>query len=74
MPTKITLAKAIRSRRAALGLSTQAAAKASGIRPNTWNDLELARANPRLSTLEVVAYTLGVQVADLFTQLTTPHE
>jgi transcriptional regulator with XRE-family HTH domain len=51
--------------RHALGLSTQAAAKAAGFRPNTWNDIERGVANPRLTTLIAVAYTLGVPVHKL---------
>lgn len=69
MPTKTTLAKAIRHYRVAAGLSIAQAAAAAGIRPNTWNDLELAQANPRLSTLEAVAFTLHVPVNALFTAL-----
>jgi DNA-binding XRE family transcriptional regulator len=67
MPTKLTLAKAVKYHRSMQGLSTAAAAKAAGIRPNTWNDIELGRANPRLSTLEAIAFTLGVPVNSLFT-------
>jgi len=51
--------------RLALGLSTQAAAKAAGMRPNTWNDIELGRANPRLTTLIAVAFVLRVAVYQL---------
>jgi DNA-binding XRE family transcriptional regulator len=67
MPTKLTLAKAVKYHRGMQGLSTASAAKAAGIRPNTWNDIELGRANPRLSTLEAIAFTLGVPVNALFT-------
>lgn len=69
MPTKLTIARAIRYHRTAAGLSTQAAAKAAGIRPNTWNDLEQGKANPRLSTLEAVAFTLHVDVSELFKEV-----
>jgi len=65
MLIKATLGANVAHYRHALGLSTQAAAKAAGVRPNTWNDIELGRANPRLTTLIAVAYTLGVPVHKL---------
>jgi transcriptional regulator with XRE-family HTH domain len=66
MLTKHALARAIAYYRHQQGLSQRQAAKACGIRHNTWNDLELAKANPRLSTVEAVAHTLGVSVMALF--------
>jgi DNA-binding XRE family transcriptional regulator len=65
MLIKATLGANVARQRHALGLSTQAAAKAAGVRPNTWNDIELGRANPRLTTLIAVAYTLSVPVHKL---------
>lgn len=67
MPTKITLAKAIRFHREAAGLTQDAAAKAAGIRKATWCDLENGHSNPRLSTLEAIAFTLNIPVNALFT-------
>jgi transcriptional regulator with XRE-family HTH domain len=65
MLLKATLGANVARQRRALGLSTQTTAKAAGVRPNTWNDIELGRANPRLTTLIAVAYTLGVPVHKL---------
>jgi transcriptional regulator with XRE-family HTH domain len=66
MPTKLTLARAIRDKRVRAGLSQSEAAKAAGIRRATWTALESGTANPRLSTIEVVAYVLNCDVAELF--------
>lgn len=66
MPAKITIARAVKRLRLQSGFSTQEAAKAAGIRPNTWNDIERGQANPRLSTLEAIAYTLGVETSAFF--------
>jgi transcriptional regulator with XRE-family HTH domain len=65
MLIKSILGANVARQRHALGLSTQTAAKAAGVRPNTWNDIERAVANPRLTTLIAVAYTLGVPVHKL---------
>jgi transcriptional regulator with XRE-family HTH domain len=73
MLTKISLARAITHYRQQQGLSQREAAKACGIRHNTWNDLELAKANPRLSTLEAVANTLRVSIMSLFSPVLRSH-
>jgi len=72
MPAKLTLARAIRGKRVRAGLSQSEAAKIAGIRRATWTALESGEANPRLSTIEVVAYVLGCDVADLFKEEDQP--
>ena len=63
-----TLPQAIRYHRERMHLTQEAAAERSGIRTATWCQLESGMANPRLSTLDAVAFTLGVPVNDLFTK------
>ena len=60
--TQGTIAKNVKHYRKACKLSTQAAAKACGIRPNTWNDIERGLRDVRLSTLEAIAYTLETNI------------
>ncbi len=47
------------------GLSQAQAAVMAGMDPATWNRLEQGKGNPNLKTLERVADTLGVEVAEL---------
>ena len=63
--TQSTIAKNVKHYRKACKLSTQAAAKACGIRPNTWNDIERGLRDVRLSTLEAIAYTLNTSLIHL---------
>ena len=67
MPVKLTLSRSIRHHRKRMSLTQDKAAERSGFRVWTWKQLESGHANPRLSTLEAVAFTLGVNMADLFT-------
>ena len=67
--TKTTLAKAIKAIRAKQGLSGRQLSRLSGLKPETLSNIEQAKANPRLSTLEAIAFTLGVEVKELFTEL-----
>jgi transcriptional regulator with XRE-family HTH domain len=67
MPTKNVLAKAIKYHRERLGWTLAKASELSGIRQATWCDLEGAKKNPTLNTIEAVAFTLGVPVSALFT-------
>jgi transcriptional regulator with XRE-family HTH domain len=47
------------------GLSQAQAAVRAGMDPGTWNRLERGKGNPNIRTLERVADSLGVEVADL---------
>jgi transcriptional regulator with XRE-family HTH domain len=66
MLTKRLIAASIRHHRTRLGWSMAQAAANSGIRAATFSDLENARLNPTIETLDAVAYTLGITTADLF--------
>ena len=63
--TQSTIARNVKHYRKACKLSTQSAAKACGIRPNSWNDIERGLRDVKLSTLEAIAYTLNTSLIHL---------
>ncbi len=65
-PERTALAYNVRRLRKRRGWSQeQLAAQAGELRQGLISDIELAKANPTLSTLEFVAGALGVSVRDL---------
>ena len=65
MLTRLYLARAVRHYRTAQGLSMEKLASMAGIRRLTVQQIESAKANPRLSTIIALAYTLNVSVQEL---------
>lgn len=67
MPTKAqtTIAANVRHYRRAAKLSIAKAAVAAGIHAAVWQRIESDKANPTLSTLEAVAFTLGTSIIHL---------
>ncbi len=58
-------ASPIHTRRLALGLTQEQAARRAGIAQPSWARLERTDSDPKLSTLEVVAEALECTVAEL---------
>ena len=54
--------EAVRSKRAALQLSQQEVAKAAGVSPARVTELENAKKDPRLSTVESITEALGLRI------------
>lgn len=66
-PDRAALAHNVRRLRERHGWSQERlAAEAGDLRQGLISDIELAKANPTLTTLEFVAGVLGVTVRDLF--------
>jgi transcriptional regulator with XRE-family HTH domain len=56
------LGEAVRSKRAALRLSQLEVAKAAGVSPTRVTEIENAKRDPRLSTVESVVAVLGLRI------------
>ena len=74
MLTRLYLARAVRHYRTAQGLSMEKLASMAGIRRLTVQQIESAKANPRLSTITALAYTLNVSVQELLKHRLSPEE
>ena len=74
MLTRLYLARAVRHYRTAQGLSMEKLAGMAGIRRLTIQQIEGGKANPRLSTITALAYTLNVSVQELVRCRLSPED
>ena len=66
MLIKIRLARWVKAHRTERKLSQAELAKMAGIQRETIVQIEGGKSNPRLSTIEVIAYSLNVDISQLF--------
>jgi transcriptional regulator with XRE-family HTH domain len=63
---RITVARNIKTKRIAAGLTLQALAEKSGCSPSTIALIEAGRSNAGLATIVRIAAALGAELADIF--------
>lgn len=68
MLIKIRLARRVKEFRTANAMTQEELAKAAGIQRETIVQIESGNSNPRLSTIEAIAYTLSIDISELLKQ------